>query len=177
MGGSKSFVGTGVVGLVLALCLALAAPATAGRRGDDRGQRDVIAEAKAICAAPSSDDVRLMEACTLRAETFSVEPGLENNYDEFGVVTYSGNKAAQQETAMARQASSAVLSIDDVVTRFQDDQKDMAAFYLCTYAQKARELGPLFDDDGANLAKRAVDLVLTHKLVTEARAVELGCLA
>ncbi len=174
MGGSKSVVGTGVVGLVLALCLALAAPAVAGPRDGERGQRDVIADAKPICDNITDEsDERLKAACTLRARTFSV-PLEKNQYDETGVVDYSANrKPAQQETAMARQASSAVLSIDDVVTRDKAEQNELAVFYLCTYDQKARELGNGFNDGGANLAQDAVALA---RQISEDLAVAYNCL-
>lgn len=182
MGGKKSIVGTVVVGLVLALCLALAAPAVAGPRPKgETGMRHVIEDARKICVEGTSDEW-LTTACILRAQTFSstnignyYPENYPENYPDVGMVTYSGKNSDHQETAMARQASSAVLSIDDVVTRFQDEQKDMAAFYLCTYDQKARDLGDdRFDDGEANLAQDAVALAL--QLVSVERAVELGCL-
>ena len=164
-----------IFALVIALSIVWAAvPAAAGPRPPgERGQRDVVADAGGICSG--AEDANLKAACALRAQTFSIKE-LGNKYGETGVVDYSGNKnPAQQEKAMARQASSAVLSIDDVVSwGGQDEQKDMAAFYLCTYDQKARELGDRFDDGGANLAKDAV--ALATQLVSEERAVELGCL-
>ena len=86
------------------------------------------------------------EVCTL---TFD---GVDNE-----VADYLLRNCVKNEEALLRQASSAVLSLDDYLARGKEKQKETAAGYLCSYADKA------------DLLVGAGKLVLTVDLAEDAR--------
>jgi hypothetical protein len=134
-----------VFGIALALSLVWAVPAMAGKPDSppaDAG-RDVILEAGLICEPLPTG--YLGDACDIRTETYLLE--------------ISGNQAERNEDALVKQASSAVLSLDDVFSREKGEQTETAAGYLCSYADKIAELqarNKLGDD--RELATSASDL-------------------
>jgi hypothetical protein len=101
--------------------------------------RDVIADAAAIC--PGSTDVNLVAACDLVDNTnggqvIDVDAACvaDLGNGDNGVVDYLLRNCDQNETALLRKASSAVLSLNDVVNKGKAAQAARAADYLCTYA-------------------------------------------
>ncbi|MDH5698673.1 MAG: hypothetical protein OEZ41_01775 [Nitrospirota bacterium] len=123
---------------ILALSYALGtAPANAA-------QRDVIADAGVICGAVITEDPAspIQNACDLRDNTNGLQilegvctdsfDGIDNE-----VADYLLRNCDRNEEALLRQASSAVLSLDDALARGKEKQKETAAGYLCSYAVKA----------------------------------------
>jgi len=154
-----------VLGIALALSLVWAVPAMAGQPDNppaDAG-RNVIADAEGICGAdPAPTDFLLAEACSIFAATDNL------------VIT--GPKADRNKAALQRNAASAVLSLDDVVTREKVEQKATAASYLCSYADKIGQLiaaGNIVDPSEGNL-ELATDLAA--RATTLAGNLGFGCL-
>jgi len=140
---------------ILTLSFALGtAPANAA-------QRDVIENAEAICLKGSMDE-DMQAACKLQFDTNGEQiPGevctLTFDGDDNGVADYLLRNCHKNEEALLRQASSAVLSLDDYLVRGKEKQKETAAGYLCSYADKA------------DLLVGADKLVLTIDLAEDAR--------
>jgi len=145
---------------ILALSYALGtAPANAA-------QRDVIADAGVICGLGSTDE-DMQAACELRANTNGEQIlgfGCNQTFDEADndVADYLLRNCHKNEEALLRQASSAVLSLDDYLARRKEKQKETAAGYLCSYAVKA------------DLLVGTGKLVLTIDLAEDARDIALA---
>lgn len=102
-------------------------------------QRDVIADAAVICAG-SPAHPQLQAACDLVFKTNGQEvfgngcnPPSFDSIDN-GYVDYLGRNCADNEGALLRKASSAVLSLRDYLVKGKLDQASIAAGYLCTYS-------------------------------------------
>ena len=133
--------------LVVATIGLVAVSAHAGPRGDeDRGQRDVIGDAQALCKTPFSDPKDIDEeifnlACKVlhmtNGEQIQGKACVADASDTNGYVTYTGRNCDKNEVALERKVSSVVLSMDDVIARDKTRQVLTAAEYACEYASKA----------------------------------------
>lgn len=112
----------------------------AGPRGGMTGQRDVISDAGEVCdGSPADQD--LQDACDLLENTNGeqIMDGMacDEMFDEDDnmIVDYKLRNCDKNEEALLRKAASAVLSLDDFIAG-KAQQKQKAADYLCSYADK-----------------------------------------
>ena len=146
----------GIVALALALVAGSVSAAT---------KRDVITDAAGICAGTITD-ANLQAACVLVFKTNGGQDltttgcnAVFDNVDN-GVVDYLLRNCDRNEEALLRNASSVVLSLDDWLTRGKIQEKQTAAGYACSYADKYDLLigaGKL-SDGGADLASDAQNI-------------------
>ena len=109
--------------------------------------RPVIRDAARICSALPGGN--LGAACALASNSNGklIDDGVCDSASVGGIfgdskfVEYQLRNCDKNEAAQVKAASSAVLSIDDVVTRGKDTQRETAAGYLCGYADKYDQLG------------------------------------
>ena len=146
---------------ILALSFAL------GTAPTNAAQRDIIEDAGVICGAANSAGFSLQHACDLRDHTNGeqiLEGVCTNSFDGIDneVADYLLRNCDKNEEALLRQASSAVLSLDDYLVRGKEKQKETAAGYLCSYAVKA------------DLLVGTGKLVLTIDLAEDARDIALA---
>lgn len=124
-------------------------------------KRDVIADAQAICnAAPT--DPNIQAACTLVFKTNGWQilgNGCNTMFDgtDNGVVDYLLRNCDQNEEALLRKASSAVLSLYDYIVKGKANQGCVAVGYLTTY------------HDNYLLLQSAGKLVSTEDLAADAQ--------
>ena len=109
--------------------------------------RDVIGEAQTLCGAyvpgSGSDSEIFGLACAVLWKTNGAQvdgnkcdAGGDTNY----FVTYTDRNCVKNEAALERQASSVILSMDDVIARDKSQQVLSAANSACSYASKATDL-------------------------------------
>jgi len=128
--------------------------------------RDVIGDASAICSALPGGV--LGTACAIAGNSNGglIADGACAGGDglisgDAGFVDYQGRNCDKNEAAVVRLASSAVLSLDDVITREKDQQRATAAGYLCSFEDKWNDLigiWKLVPEAGVDLGADASDL-------------------
>jgi hypothetical protein len=128
--------------------------------------RDVIADAAAICATFPADLRDAACAIVYQSNGGTIFGGRCDGGDglipgDNGYVDYAGRNCEKNEAALVRKASSAVLSLDDLIERDKQDQAASAAGYLCTYEDDYNTLlaiGKLVAEAGVDLGADASDL-------------------
>jgi len=129
--------------------------------------RDVIGDAQAICDQFPGDELGAACDIVFKSNGGTIADGRTcedgDGLIEFdnGYVDYTGRNCDKNEAAVVRLASSAVLSIDDVVSRGKEQQRATAGGYLCSYEDKWNELlaiGKLIPGVDVDLGADASDL-------------------
>lgn len=129
--------------------------------------RNVIADAAAICGGAADD--WLVRACDIVSDSnggliddgaCDISGGAQIDGDN-GQVDYQGRNCDKNEAALVRKASSAVLSLSDLIYKNKQQQAASAAGYLCTFEDGYNSLiglWKLVPEAGVDLGADASDL-------------------